>query len=170
MKTSIRDERPEDIEVIYSIVRGAFAGREYADGDEQELVNDLRRRDALSVSLVAETEREVVGHIAFSPAEASDGSGPWFALAPVSVRPDLQLKGIGSDLINEGLKRIRAKGAVGCILVGNPDYYCRFGFALAPEHVPEGQPEAYFQMLCFTGHLPAGPVQFHRAFDELGQH
>ena len=169
MNITIRDERPEDIPTIFEIVREAFAGRPYADGDEQHLVNTMRDEGALSVSLVAEMGGELIGHISFSPAEAADGSGPWFALAPVSVRPDVQLKGIGSALIHEGIERIVAMDAIGCTLTGNPNYYCRFGFEVSPGNVPPGEPAEYFQMVCFTDHVPEGPIHFHSVFETLGQ-
>jgi putative acetyltransferase len=119
---------------------------------------------ALTVSLVAEVEGKVVGHIAFSPATINGEHRQWFTLGPVAVLPALQRQGIGAQLVNEGLKSIRALGAQGCVLVGPPAYHSRFGFrhdpALTMEHVP---PEV---LLCLpmTESVPHGKVEHHAAF------
>jgi putative acetyltransferase len=160
----IRDELPADHEVVYQVIRDAFEGRPYAGGDEQDLVNVLRDSGSLTVALVAELEGEIIGHIAFSPATASDGTGPWFTLGPVAVRPDRQMQGIGGRLISEGLEKIRGLGALGCILTGNPVYYRRFGFEFSPPNVPEGESEEFFMVHTFAGQLPGGPFRFDEAF------
>ncbi|MEM7359920.1 MAG: N-acetyltransferase [Pseudomonadota bacterium] len=160
----IRTERAAEVAAIGSLTIRAFKDMPYAGGDEQDVIVRLREVGALSVSLVAVLNDEIVGHIAFSPAEIEDASGPWFALGPVSVLPDYQRSGIGSALINEGLELIAERGALGCILTGNPDYYQRFGFALAPEHVPSGEPPEYFMLKRFAGSQPGGHFVFHPAF------
>ena len=160
----IRDERPEDYVRIHEIVRLAFLGREYAGGDEPEVVARLRAQDALSVSLVAEQDGVVVGHIALSPVRAADGSSPWFALGPVAVVPAEQGGRIGARLIKQGLAALREQGALGCMLTGNPAYYQRFGFILSPHNCPPHEPAAYFQLLCFDGAQAEGPLYFHPAF------
>lgn len=164
MSLVLRDESPDDIPAIYEVVQDAFRGRPYAGGDEQDLVNALRKAGRLSVALVAEESGEIIGHIAFSPARSADGSGPWYALGPVAVRPDRQSEGIGGLLINAGLDRIRTLSAIGCILTGNPAYYSRFGFKLSPETVPVREAAEYFQVSCFADHVPAGPFEFDPAF------
>ena len=78
----------------------------------------------------------LVGQITFSPAGLTPENGPWYALGTVSVTPSRQGQGIGSRPIESALGRIKAMGAMGCILAGNPDYYSRFGFVLAPENEP----------------------------------
>ena len=167
MNLKIRAEQPQDYASIHAVVDAAFDGMPYADGDEAELVSVLRDQSGLAISLVAIRDGELVGHIAFSPASAEDGSAPWFALGPVAVRPDLQGQGIGSDLINQGLALLIEQNATGCILTGNPNYYRRFGFELAPQNLPVGQPEDYFMVKRLSSHTPAGPINFHPAFNEL---
>ncbi|MGP1354071.1 MAG: GNAT family N-acetyltransferase [Parasphingopyxis sp.] len=160
----IRPERPDDRDAIHELTRRAFAPMPYSDGDEQYLLDALRDASALSVSLVAEQAGAIVGHVAFSPAFPADGSPGWYALGPVSADPDLQKRGIGSRLIGTGLDRLRARGAAGCILVGDPAYYSRFGFRLRPDRAPEDQPKNYFQMLPLGDAEPAGSIDFHPVF------
>ena len=160
----IRPETPSDQGAIYGITADAFRGRPYAGGDEQDVVNRLRDCGALSLSLVAVRGNDVVGQITFSPATAEDGSGPWYALGPVSVTPDLQGEGIGSRLIRAGLEEIAGRGALGCILTGNPEYYRRFDFEVMPEHAPLREPGEFFMLKCLHGEAPAGRFEFHDAF------
>ncbi len=160
----IRPERVEDIESIRDVTEQAFRGRPYAGGDEQDVIERLRNADALTLSLVALSDGVLVGHIAFSPATLSSGSKPWFALGPVSVLPSRQGEGIGTALIEQGLSKIKALGALGCILTGNPDYYRRFGFELAPVHVPADEAEAFFMLKLLAAQQPLGRFTFHRAF------
>ena len=160
----IRPERPADIDAIGELVASAFLGMPYADGDEADLVEALRAQGALSVSLVAQSEGAVVGHIAFSPARASDGMPGWYALGPVAVLPARQRAGIGSKLVRAGLEAISGLGAVGCILTGNPDYYTRFGFVPAPQSAPPGEPSEFFMVKLLRGELPVGSIHFHDAF------
>ena len=120
---------------------------------------------ALSVSLVAEMNGAIVGHIAFSVVKIDGEDKQWYGLGPVSVLPSFQKQGIGSALIKEGLARIRALGTKGCVLEGNPDYYRRFGFKSNPHLIYEGAPAAiFFMALPFYKEVPAGKVEFHRAF------
>lgn len=160
----IRPEQPADQPVIYELTEQAFRGRPYAGGDEQEVINRLRERGELVLSLVAELQDEVVGQITFSPAQMADDSTPWFALGPVSVLPALQSKGIGGALINQGLDEILKLGALGCILTGNPVYYSRFGFEFAPEHAPANEPAEFFMLKCFTAVRPRGTFRFSASF------
>lgn len=161
---TIRDETPADIDAITAVTVAAFQTLDISHHTEQLIVLALRAAQALSVSLVAEMEGRVVGHIAFSPVTLSDGTPGWYGLGPVSVLPELHRHGIGSALIKEGLRRLQAMGAGGCCLVGHPAYYGRFGFqhpeGLGHEGVP---PEAFFA-LAFNGPMPQGMVTFHEAF------
>ncbi len=160
----IRNELSGDIDPIYQLTKAAFEGRPYAAGDEQDVVNRLRTIGTLTLSLVLEIEAQVVGHIAFSPAMNSDGSGPWMALGPVSILPSHQCQGLGSELIMEGLKIIEGQGTAGCILTGNPQYYSRFGFEPAPENSPVSEPSEYFQIKRFSSLVPQGRFSFDPAF------
>lgn len=160
----IRDERPADVQIIYDLTKAAFKPMPYSAGDEQDLINALREDGALSVSLVAERGAEIVGHIAFSRVKIDGQSGNWFDLGPVSVKPDLQSLGIGSALIREGIKRIEAIGADGCVLLGYPSYYGRFGFTHETDLTYLGKANPNFQHLTLRGIRPKGEVQYHPAF------
>ena len=166
MTIDIRQEQPGDEEAIYQVTKDAFTGPPYAAGDEQDLVNRLRELGQLSLSLVALDGDEIVGQITFSPVTLSDGSGPWYGLGPVSVTPSRQSEGIGGQLIRAGLDEISKQGALGCVLTGNPVYYHRFGFELAPENVPENEPAEYFQLKLLAADCANGTFEFHAAFYE----
>ena len=136
----------------------------FAAGDEQVLVNRLREASALSISLVCEYEGRIVGHIAFSLASAIDGIQGWYALGPVSVEPEIQHQGIGTKLINRGIVMLKARNGAGCVLIGSPTYYARFGFRPFPDLAPEGEPAEYFQILPMRIAEPNAVVCFHPLF------
>jgi putative acetyltransferase len=160
----IRRERDSDIDAIFAITKAAFENHPISNHTEQYIVNALRAAKALSLSLVAEVDGRVVGHIAFSPVTISDGSENWYGIGPVSVLPEFQRKGCGKALINEGLTLLKASGAQGCLLVGDPSYYQRFGFRNIPELTLAGVPPENFLGLPFGKHIPHGQVTFHPAF------
>jgi putative acetyltransferase len=166
----IREEQPGDAAAIRSITLAAFEGKPYSEQTEAAIVDALRAAGAMSVSLVAEDAGEIVGHVAFSPIDI-DGTpaGGFFGVGPVSVRPDRQGKGIGSALMRAGIDRLKAAGAKGCVLEGDPAYYRRFGFELARRlRYSEGSAE-YFQVLELASAEPTGIVTFHPAFaDDRG--
>jgi len=164
----IRDETPADAPAITDLTVAAFATLAISSHTEQYIVEALRAAGALTLSLVAEREGRVVGHIAFSPVTISDGTPGWYGLGPVSVLPALQRQGIGAALIREGLARLQALGARGCCLVGHPEYYPRFGFASPPGLGVEGVPSEAFFALAFDGRLPQGHVIFHDGFQATG--
>lgn len=159
----IRPETP-DFDAITELTVAAFRTLAVSNHTEQFIISALRAANALTISLVAEVEGRVVGHIAFSPVTISDGSAGWFGLGPVSVLPELQRRGIGSALIEEGLRRLRALGGRGCCLVGHPTYYTRFGFERVPGLGIKGVPDEVFFAMAFGGVMPQGQVQFHEAF------
>jgi putative acetyltransferase len=160
----IRHEKASDIEAIFKITKAAFADHPYSNNTEQFIINALRAANDLSLSLVAEVDGKVIGHIAFSPVTFSDGSQNWYGVGPVSVLPEFQRKGTGKSLINEGLALLKALGAQGCVLVGDPQYYERFGFRNQPDLSLEGVPPENFLVLPFGKHIPHGVVTFHQAF------
>jgi putative acetyltransferase len=163
-KILIRDETKADIAVITEVTVAAFATLEISDHTEQFIVDALRSAGALTISLVAELEGRVVGHIAFSPVTMLDGSKNWYGLGPVSVLPEYQRLGIGKALIREGLSRLKDLGGKGCCLVGHPTYYTKFGFKNVAGLVLEGVPTEVFFALSFDGRYPQGTVTFHEAF------
>jgi putative acetyltransferase len=161
----IRDERPEDADTIFNITEVAFRDMPHSDGDEQHLVNALRADGALTLSLVAELEGAAVGHIAFSAVTINGDAGHWYGLGPVSVLPELHNQGIGSALIREGLTRLEALGAEGCVLLGHADYYPRFGFVADPELTYGDRVTPNFMRLVIKGDAPKGKVAYHPAFE-----
>lgn len=160
----IRPETKSDYPAIRLITELAFRNKPYAGGDEQDVIDRLRDRHALTLSLVAVADDTVIGHVAFSPAIAADESHPWFALGPISVLPDHQNQGIGTALIHEGMQRLTELGALGCILTGDPAYYSRFGFQLSPDNAPNSEPAEYFMTKWLTTTRPSGKFSFHQAF------
>jgi putative acetyltransferase len=165
----IRDEKDNDSTAISDVTLAAFETMQISNHTEQFIVEELRAAGALSVSLVAEIDGRVVGHVAFSPVTMSDGTEHWYGLGPVSVHPDFQRKGVGKALIHEGLKRLKEAGGKGCCLVGHPHYYRQFGFENPTELSHEGVPQEAFFMLSFEGAIPKGKVAFHKAFKADGQ-
>lgn len=160
----VRDETPADIEAITEVTSEAFKTLDMSSGTEQYIVLALRQAGALTISLVAELDGRIVGHVALSPVAISDGSEGWYGLGPISVAPDLHGRGIGSALMREAIARLRAMGANGCFLVGNPLFYKRFGFQNGVGLVFEEAPEEVSLALALDGPMPQGTVQFHEAF------
>jgi len=164
----IRDETRDDVAAITELTVAAFETLAISSHTEQYIVEALRAAGALAVSLVAVRDRRVVGHIAFSPVEMSDGTPEWYGLGPVSVLPELQRQGIGKALIQEGLSRLKRLGARGCCLVGHPEYYGRFGFQNVRGLAVPGVPEDAFFAMSFDGRMPRGIVEFHEGFKAEG--
>ncbi len=161
---AIRREQPDDVATIFELTEAAFRDMPFSDGDEQNVNERLRDSGDLTLSLVAESQARIVGHIAFSPVTISDGASHWYGLGPVSVWPDLHHQGVGSALIREGIARMERLGAKGIVLLGNPDYYTRFGFRHEPQLAYPGPPPEYFQALLLKGDLPSGEVSYAPAF------
>lgn len=165
----IRSETAADVKAIRVVTVSAFETLEISGHTEQFIIEALRAANALTLSLVAEIDGRVVGHIAFSPVTISDGTRNWYGLGPVSVLPAYQRQGIGKALIAEGLSRLKRLQAQGVCLVGHPEYYRKFGFNNVPGLVLDGVPQEVFFALSFDGHVPQGSVTFHEAFKADGQ-
>jgi putative acetyltransferase len=161
----IRPERPEDATTIRALTDAAFKGMPFSDETESKVIDALRAAGALTLSLVATEAGQILGHVAFSPVKINGEPGEWYGLGPVSVWPDRQRTGIGQALIRDGLRRLRSLGAGGCVLLGNPAYYGRFGFESDPDLRYVGAPPGAFQRLTLAGARPIGEVTFHPAFD-----
>ena len=166
---AIRNETDADVAAITEVTIAAFKTLEISNHTEQFIIKALRADKALTVSLVAELNGRVIGHIAFSPVSISDGTQNWYGLGPLSVLPEYQRKGIGRALIQEGLSRLKGLNAKGCCLVGHPEYYRKVGFKNIPRLVHEGVPPEVFLALCFDGNSPQGTVTFHEGFKADGQ-
>jgi putative acetyltransferase len=165
----IRNETSVDVSAINKVTVAAFNTLEISNHTEQFIIEALRAAKTLTVSLVAEMNGRVIGHIAFSPVSISDGTKNWYGLGPVSVLPKYQRRGIGKVLIREGLSRLRGLYAGGCCLVGHPEYYKKFKFDSVPGLVHEGVLPEFFLALSFDGHTPQGTVTFHEGFEADGQ-
>jgi putative acetyltransferase len=139
------------------------------DNDEAwDILGNWRASHALTLSLVAEDAGRIVGHIALSPVIVSDGAIGWYGLGPISVDPECQHRGIGRALMESSLAKLRTIGANGCVLVGDPAFYARFGFESNPALTVDGVPQEFCLSLAFGSFLPRGNVQFHPAFQAEG--
>ncbi len=161
---TVRPETFQDVGAIRSINISAFRNHPFSRQTEHLIVEALRAADALEISLVAEFDGSVVGHIALSRAQIGDTASGWYLLGPVAVRPDFQGQGIGRALIEAGLGALRSKGAHGCVLVGDPAFYTRFGFEPLPGVACAGVPDENVLCLRITGPMPLGEVSHHPAF------
>ena len=166
---NIRPETDLDIDTITEVTIAAFKTLEVSDNTEQFIIEALRAAKALTLSLVAELDERIVGHIAFSPVAVSDDTHGWYGLGPVSVLPEFQRRGIGKSLIREGLERLKSINAKGCCLVGHPGYYKRIGFQNVSDLGVQGVPQEAFFAQAFEGVFPRGRVLFHEAFNADGR-
>ena len=164
MSFVIRSETAADQDAIGELTNAAFLNVAHASGTEAAIVRDLRSAGALVLSLVAvASPGEIVGHAGFSPIE-TDMPGRWFGLGPLSVVPERQRTGVGSALVRAGLAQLAELKAAGVVLVGEPAYYGRFGFAAQPGLSCQGVPDVYVQALAF-GKAPVWrAIAFHPAF------
>lgn len=121
-----RSETPEDRSAIQAVNDAAFG-----QPDEAQLVDELRREEVVLISLVAEFEKQIIGHILFSRMWMDTANGPILAaaLAPMAVLPEYQRQGIGGHLIRRGLDVLREQGERIVIALGHRGYYPRFGFS-----------------------------------------
>ncbi|ANG62812.1 acetyltransferase [Marinobacterium aestuarii] len=151
---NIREEKAGDGEAIETLTYQAFENHPHHEPG------------ALTLSLVAEEDGAIVGQITFSPVTINGRDSDWFGLGPVSVKPERQGEGIGSQLIRNGLERLKKRGAGGVVLLGEPAYYGRFGFKANPDLTLPGVPAEYFviQVLRAGGTVPKGVIGYHRAF------
>lgn len=137
--------------------------RAFGGPDEADLVERLRADGDVAVALVAEHGGMIAGHILFSPMRGTFGA---LALAPVAVLPSRQRLGIGSALVGAGIAAAREYGAEAIFVLGDPDYYGRFGFdAGSARPFPNVHTGPYFQMLALgPAPLAPGPVAHAPAF------
>ena len=167
LEPTIRDERPGDELAIHAVNEGAFG-----QPLEARLVDTLRDAGAVVVSLVAEVDGEIVGHILFSEVhlEPERAGRKLVGLAPMAVAPGLQRGGIGSALIAEGLRRCADLGYAAVVVLGHPSYYPRFGFAPAHRFGLRCEfpapPEAFMALELSPGGLDGAgaTVRYHAAF------
>lgn len=164
MTYEIRPEQPGDAPDIRQVTEAAFKVAEHSSGTEGAIIDALRASNALAISLVATAGSAIVGHVAFSPVTIDGADIGWFGLGPVSVTPELHGQGIGGMLIRAGLDRLKAAGASGCVVLGDPAYYQRFGFEQSPAVRYQEAPPEYFMKLSLDGSEVSGSVAFHDGF------
>ena len=165
----IRREIPEDMDSIRYVNEQAFGQKE-----EAKLVEKLRNRDVVTLSLVAVQDEQIVGHILFSPVtvESDCSNFEAIALAPMAVLPEYQHQGVGSQLVQFGLKECRNLGHEVVVVLGHSDYYPRFGFVPArPKGIDcefEVPDEAWMVLELREGALAGrkGTVKFQPEFQE----
>jgi predicted N-acetyltransferase YhbS len=169
MSLIIREEKPSDYAAVEALIAEAFAKAEHADGNEAALVAALRRSDAFrpALSLVAEADGELAGHILFTVARV--GSKEALALAPLAVKPAFQRRGIGSALVRRGHEAAARLGFGWSVVLGDPGYYGRFGYrpaALFGIEAPAGIPAEYLMALKLRADAPAlsGTLRYADAF------
>jgi putative acetyltransferase len=163
MEYIIRNEESNDYAQVRSILRATFP-----TDAESRLVDALRANGKAIISLVAaQGGDEVLGHVLFSPVStAPPSNAKGIGLAPVAVRPDVQSRGIGSALIQEGLLRCKQLGFDYCVVLGSPKYYPRFGFQKASsfdlrnEYVADDE----FMVIHFSNHKVNGIARYAPEF------
>lgn len=150
----IRYENKDDHDAIVETTIAAFEDYLLSQQTEHLIIDELRKANALTVSLVAVINEQVIGHITCSPVTISDGTIEWYGLGPLSVLPEFQGQGIGRKLIKRGLALIEnCAGGSGCVLVGPPNFYSMFSFANYPQLIHEGISQVLFLALPFMGNI-----------------
>ena len=162
---TIRHETDADISAIREVTGRAFTEFSYAQYSEQEIVESLRDRDALVLSLIAVAGPFVVGHLAASAVTISDGTDKWVSIGPLSVAPNSQGRGAGSALVDAALDQLREKDIGGVVAVGDPAFYSRFGFVVAEGLSHPGAIQGTFMArpIC-DARVPTGEVRYHPVF------
>lgn len=166
MSVLIRNECDSDQSSIWKLNQLAFGG-----DDEANLVGAVRDGGFVAASLVAELDDKIVGHILFSQVSilTENGAVDAVSLAPMAVLPKCQQQGIGSKLVNAGLKACREQGHKIAVVLGHPQFYPRFGFSAdlaLPLESPFGGGEAWMAMELVPGALNAisGSVRYSPPF------
>jgi putative acetyltransferase len=165
----IREERQGDAERIHAVNLAAFE-----TATEADLVNALRARETQLISLVAEEDATIIGHILFSPVTLASGPGlTLMGLAPMAVVPSRQRQGVGSSLVREGLERCRLLKADAVVVLGHPEYYPRFGFSPASRFSLRSEydvPEEAFMVRELRERALSGlsgTIRYHPVFGEF---
>ena len=169
MMIQLRHESPEDVATIEAVTIAAFARAPHTSHTEHLILRALRAANELELSILAEDEFEVLGHVAVSPVTITSEAGltvdGWYGLGPISVLPQRQRKGVGSRLMERALSELRGMQAAGCVLLGDPAYYSRFGFQTHAGLQLPGVPPEYFMALPLNRAVPQGIVRYSDAFN-----
>lgn len=166
----IRQEQQNDYDIVYRVIKKAFKTAEHSDGNEQDLVVKLREGKSFipELSLVAVEENQVVGHILFTKALVGDVEV--LALAPLSVLPEYQNRGIGMSLIKHGHKTAQQLGYKYSVVLGHPNYYPKAGYVPASTYgikAPFEVDDESFMAICFDENEDKlnGFIEYDKAFD-----
>lgn len=162
----IRHETPADFDAIHELTSIAFKPMAFSDGTEADIIRTLRADGDLAISLVAEENGEIIGHVAFSPITIDGSHGGWFGLGPIAVKPERQRQGIGRVLIAEGLRLLDEQDASGCALIGNPHIYSRAGFGRDGQLKYQDLDTKFVQRIVLRGAAPSGMLGFAPAFGD----
>ena len=172
----IRLERETDLPSIRDLTTAAFAGSEFGHHGEADLIEQIRKACPESLSLVAELDGRIAGHILFSPAQivGESASVMGMALAPMSVLPEFQRQGIGTRLVRTGLDLLAERGIGWVAVLGHPSFCQRFGFEPAGRYGIScefpGIPDDVFRVTWLSGddtELPQGVVKYRPEFSEM---
>jgi putative acetyltransferase len=162
LEFDIRNEEHSDLEQVSAILRATFPTEA-----ESRLVDALRENGRAVISLVAVNDDNVLGHILFSPVSTTPpGNANGVGLAPVAIRPDMQSKSIGSQLIRHGLRLCKELGIDYCVVLGSPKYYHRFGFEEAGRSDLQNEygVDEEFMVVRFSNRSLAGLVKYAPEF------
>ena len=165
----IRDETAQDMHQVREVYCAAFE-----TDAEANLVEVLHQEKASIISLVAEANGKIIGHVLFSPVKLAEGpSFNLLGLAPMAVRPHHQRTGVGTELVKAGLQSCKKLGCDAVVVLGHPEYYLKFGFVpsikygiISDYEVPD---EAFMILELKEGSLQAakGTIQYHQVFRSL---
>ena len=162
----IRDQIEADGPALHALVADAFRPIPYSAGQEPYVLEALWRAGDSALMLVATERGTILGQVAASKITL-DGQSGWHGLGPIAVTPERQRAGIGTVLLRAALSRLRCAGSAGCVLVGDPAFYRRFGFANFAGLRVAGVPGEFVLALPFGTASPRGEAVFHAAFAEL---
>lgn len=166
LRLVIREEAGGDVAAIDRVTQDAFRHHPFSQQTEHRIVRALRDGGALRLSLVATLDDHLMGHVAFSAVTIGGLDRGWWGLGPLSVAPALQRRGIGSALVRSGLRRLGERRVAGCVVLGDPAYYARFGFAPHAGLRLPGPPADHFMACAIEGSVPDGEVAYHPAFSD----
>lgn len=176
MTFTTRQEISNDYQKVSEIIEEAFRNVEMSDHKEHFLVERLRNSDAFiaELSIVAENENEIAGHILLTEIKIKNGSKAFdsLALAPLSVKPNFQKQGIGGKLIKEAHKKAKELGFTSIVLLGHEDYYPKFGYELTSKYgisLPFDVPEKNCMVIELSDkglEGVSGIVEYSKAFFE----
>lgn len=166
----VRDESPADADRIRTMIGDAFRAVPHSSGNEVAIYDELRAAGAIVAGLVAgDDDDTIAGHLVLSAVTitgADERAGDrWLGVGPVAVGPDRQRRGIGTALMNAAIIRASRFGAAGLVLVGNPAFYGRFGFAARDGLTYGAMPSRFVLGRSLTQPIPAGMIRFHAAFE-----